>query len=217
MYDTAVEADQKLKGTVIFHGDDPIYVYTAQEGSPIKLQYRAYNKDLHNPKVEYVGINSGSLDMKELGNRLGYVNCLSGEGIGIVTYTRRTPVRKAHSTQGLSDSNVKCDKLHSIAKFGLSARNTAFSLLENKGMEETLRGKYPSLSQVRYKMGKNETVWEMAFDPCLAVCRDANGLWKLHYKGGEIGWTDDLFTFRVGKEFRYLDELFEVHKMRVRS
>lgn len=213
MYDTAAEANQKLQNTAIMRDEDPIWVGPATGSSPVMIAVRKFKDE----NWKSMKINDPSLNMKELGDRLGYVNIRNGQ-VGLSVYTRRTPVRKAHQTQGLSDVNVYVDKSHTVPKFGISSKSWKLSYLLTIGLEETMKKKFPTLSMVRFKMSKDETLWECAFDPCLAVCRDGNNLWKLHHKGIEIGWTDDLHIFKVAREYRYLDELLvEEHKMNVRS
>lgn len=215
MYDTVEEARQKLKQTIIMKGEEPVWVLDAggQTGA-VQLVYREFGQE----NTKSISIENKSLDMKDVGTRLGYINIPNHKGFGLSVYSRRMPVRIAHSTQGLSDKNVRINYTRYIKDIGLTEYPYKLAYLEGKGLKETLQKKYPSLDATRYRLSRETNLYDIAFDPCLCICKEGNSLFKLRYKGIEIGWTDDLHTFRIEPKFRYLDELFiEDHNMKVRS
>lgn len=212
MFNTPQEAQQKLAGTVVLLDDKPVWIIGFQENMKAEYRFLGQVFDGKRKEIDYKG-----WEFKNLGHRLGYLN-FKYKGFDVATYSRRRAVRKSHSTQGLSDQNVYVDPSRSFAKEGILGLRYKFSQMENLGMEDTLLQKFPSLSSVRYKMAKEQDIFQMAFDHSLAVSRDGKGLFKLDYKGNEIGWSDDLERFTIQSEWRYLDELFiDEHRMKVRS
>lgn len=214
MFDTVAEASQKLKNTVVMKDGLPIYVGDASgNDGAVKLEYKTL------PTMSgWKNCSIGSVDMRALGERLGYLN-VNYSGVRTALYSRRCPVRKSHSTQGLSNSNVAIDRIRKevATKAGTVSYYPKFIDTLTWGVDEALQGNYPGLSTIRYRMGRDESVMDMAFSRLLSVGRDKTNLWKLNYKGHEIGWTDDLEVFHVEDSWRYLDELFEENKMKVRK
>lgn len=218
MFDTVAEASQKLRNTVVLQNGLPLKVIDACGGdgfTKVKLSTVEYGDQ--SQKATAILCNSAGLDLgKELGSRCGYAN-INHKNFGLIAYTSRAPIRKSHSTQGLNDCNVRVSPTKSFSKWGLSNHRYQFSSMEFIGMKDTLMGKFPTLAMARYRMGKTESLLELAFDKNFAVSRDSKDMWKLMYKNQEIGWTDDLSRFHIPSEWRYLDETFEILDMKVRS
>lgn len=213
-FDTLTEAQQKLLMTTIMYGPDPVKVVgISGNNNRVELDIVKYGEGSN---IERRRISDPLFSVKDLGQRLGYINVTHYEHT-FVTYSRRTPIRRSQTTQGLSDSNVRINRIMGNAGRGVPGHQYRFSGLETRGIKETLEQKYPSLSQVRYRMSKNETILELAFGHSLAVAKDMKGLFKLKYKDNDIGWSDDLETFHVSQEWQYLDRLFDESGMKIRS
>lgn len=215
MFDTVEEAQQKISQTVVMYGDDPVFVVeVGGRAGRVTAHVRSLGDDMGVTRA--IALSDPLWDVKTLGNRLGYIN-LEHRGVMASVYSRRIHIRRAHQTQGLSNTNVYLDQLKAIPDKGIEAYTYRFSTIHGKFMKETLQQKYPSLSKIKYMMAKNDSLAQIAFDPCLAVSKDFKGLWKLNYKGKEIGWTDDLEVFRIPSEWRYLDNRFDECGMKVRN
>lgn len=212
MFDTVAEAIQKIQGTVVMKGADPVQIIEigGRDG-----RVDALYRPLNNGDMKTSPLSDKDWDVASLGNRLGYIN-LRHRDNDMSVYSRRAHVRRSHQTQGLHNTNVLVDPVKANNRLGIEPYLYNFSTLVNNDLRLTMKGEFPSLSSVRYKMNRDHTVAEMAFDKFLSLSRDKPDLFKLNYKGNEIGWSDDLDTFRVSKEWRYLDGRFADHSMKVR-
>lgn len=212
MFDTVAEATQKIQGTVVMKGTDPVQIIEigGRDG-----RVNALYRPLNNEDMKTSSLSDKDWDVASLGNRLGYINLRHRDNDTSV-YSRRAHVRRSHQTQGLHNTNVFVDTVKQNNRLGVLPYAYNFSTLVNNNLRLTMKGEFPSLVSVRYKMSRDQTIAEMAFDKFLSVSRDKPDLFKLNYKGHEIGWTDDFDTFRVSKEWRYLDGRFADHSMKVR-
>lgn len=212
MFDTVAEAIQKIQGTVVMKGTDPVQIIEigGRDG-----RVNALYRPLDNQDMKTSPLADKDWDVASLGNRLGYIN-LRHRGNDTSVYSRRAHIRRSHQTQGLHNTNVFVDAVKPNNRLGIIPYAYNFSTLVDNNLRLTMKDEFPSLSSVRYKMGRDQTIAEMAFDKFLSVSRDKPDLFKLNYKGNEIGWSDDLDTFRVLKEWRYLDGRFADHSMKVR-
>lgn len=216
MFDTKEEAEQKLYDTVVMFDGNPVHItgVTTRDNKPSLGYYKICEK---NPTSSFTDIDDPNWDFKNLGGRLGYTDVVF-DGRKQAVYTRRVPVRKAHRTQGLGYNNVKIDPLRDFKKLGLRGMSLNFGhLLTQPGFKSTLKKQFKSLNEAKSALEKDEELLSTSFDKNLALRRSPLGFIFLDYKGKEVGYTEDCHTFRVPKEFRYLDELFiEDHKMQVK-
>lgn len=218
MFDTIAESDQKLANTVILYRDSPVVVggSSGQDGA-VSLKVREFNLKPTLKKHEWltVSINDTDLNMKNLGGKLGYIN-IPYEGYFCTVYTRRVPIRKAQSTQGLSNVNVRVDVNDALYKTFSYMPPEVFMKYETiGGLKETMEEKFPSLMLIKMEAGKTNFI-ESAFHRHLSIHKEFKDLFKLRYKNQEIGWSNDLDQFTVSREYKYLGELFEENNMRVR-
>lgn len=213
MFDTVAEAIQKIQGTVIMKGDEPVLI--AEIGGRDKRVTATY-RTLDNPTYTVASLSDKDFETASLGGRLGYIN-LTHRNIQNATYARRTPVRRSHQTQGLHNTNVYIDPLRPVAALALPAHQYNFSTLQYGFLKPTMQHKFPSLALVRRNFAKRtDDMVAQAFDPSLAILKGRNDLFHLMYKGLDIGHSEDLESFKVSKEWRYLDKLFDDHSMKVR-
>lgn len=212
MFDTVNEAVQKIQGTVVMKGSNPVQII---EIGGRDNRVTALYRPLDAQDMIQKPLSDKDWDVASLGKRLGYIN-LTQNGIQTSAYSRRAHVRRSHQTQGLHNTNVFVDTVRGNERLGLVPHQYNFSTLLNRYLRPTMKGEFPSLSALKYRMAKDNSIAEMAFDPYFSVFRDKGDLFKLNYKGHEIGWSEDLDTFRISKEWRYLDGRFADHNMKVK-
>jgi hypothetical protein len=213
MFNTTAEADQKLMNTVVFYKDSPV-VCGGSSGRENKVLISL--RELANKQSDWknVAIFDENLDMKNVGSRLGYINC-NIRGVPCTMYSRRSAIRKAHSTQGLSNENVLIDASPAFLRTIRESYSHRFFEYEHNGLKDTLINKYPTMNSVKRAFSQG-SMFEMAFNRYLSISKDTAGLFKVNYKNTEIGWTEDFERFNVSKPWKYLDELFEETNMKVR-
>lgn len=209
MFDTAAEANQKLSGSLVLYNEDPVWCRDARDQSQGRVQISVVRA---RDSVELGWVSINDLDVKNLGERVGYFN-MDYQKYKVCSYGRRLPIRHVQSCQGLSNSNVRIDNMPWSV-----VRTVRFTDAMTMGGYEAISNKYPGLVAVKYQFGKNsDTNLGFAFDKNFAFEKGKAGLYNLMYKGRMIGWTEDFSCFRVEKNYRYLDEDFEKFKMKVRS
>ncbi len=210
MFDTAAEANQKLAGSLVMYNQDPVWCRDARDQSQGRVQMSiARVRDSY----ELGWVSLSDLDVRNLGERVGYFNMDYGGRYKICSYGRRLPVRHVQSCQGLSNSNIRIDNMPWSV-----VRAVRFTDAMSMGGHEAIVNKYPGIAAVKYQFGKGgENTLGFAFDKNFALQKGKAGLFDLQYKGKTIGWTEDFSRFRVEKQYRYLDEDFEKFKMEVRS
>lgn len=213
MFDTVAEAQQKIQGTVIMKGEEPVLI--AEIGGRDRRVTATY-RSLDNMQFHTASLSDKDFETASLGGRLGYIN-LAHHGVQTATYSRRSSIRRSHQTQGLHNTNVYIDPVKPITSMAIPTHQYNFSTLQNEYLKATMQNKFPSLSMIRRNFTKHaDNMVAQAFDPVLAIHKGTNGLYNLMYKGQNIGYTEDLETFKVPKEWRYLDKLFDDHPMKVR-
>lgn len=209
MYDTLQEVTQKVVKTVGLYNSVPRYINNAAV-DPVNAErflLASFECCPEEKTVEHIDARAQGWDFQNLGCRLGYMN-IEYNGYKQAVWTRRVPVRKAQQTQGLSHNNVKCERVKANPMIGLPGTFLHFDTLRRlKGFRDTVDGKFPTLNAVTQKLSDEDDLVSQAFSRTLAVTKSPLGLFYLLYKGGPIGWTEDFNTFRVHKQFRYLDEL----------
>ncbi len=212
MYDTQEEAIQKLSSCVVLFNDAPTLIQTAK-GSGTKL--KIYHNLLRTGEDRADYIMDKGFDFRSLGTRLGYTNYESAS-YKEALYLTRAHVRKSHSTQGLSQHNVRVPTLRGSEILGLPKQNITWSHIYNRPYTlDTLERKYPTVKEVESRMAKDQIVTSLAFNKQFAVRRTKVGPFYLEYRGKDIGYTDDFFRWKIGQDFSYLDETFEMLQLKV--
>jgi len=205
MFTNVQEASQKLANTVVLFQNKPFLVTDIgglPNATPVVSGFPLPSGD---PLI--LPITDTQWEFKNLGSRLGYINVEYKEYRQSV-WSRRVPIRKAAQTQGLSAANVKISRLYANPTMGLQGTALMFqTLIRIDGFKRAFLRDYPSLEQAAKVIDRNPEVTSMAFDRLLSIRRSNLGLFYLCYKGQDIGYTEDVHTFRVAKQFRYLDEL----------
>lgn len=213
MYKTKAEFDQKLSSCVVFFKKSPVLIIEAVgPDSDLKLKY----KDLKTGRVEETPIGVG-WDFRTMGSRLGYTNVDLGPGSYQQSlYLTRVAVRNCSSTQGLSSRNVRIPMFKPSERLGYGVNKIGWGqMTESKFFYDTLERSYPSLQTVSNEMQKNEHLVSKAFDPKFAINRPDVGPFYLEYRGKNIGYSEDLEQFKVGKEFEHLYESLEHIKLKI--
>ena len=208
MFDSAQEAIQKLAGCLVFSGETPVWCDDARQSSS-KIQMSC-SSVTDRKTMGWIPLEQ--LDIQNLGEKVGYFN-FTFDQKKFTVYGRRSPVRRTQSCQGLSNYNVRLDRLG----YNETPSGFNFTQVVDMGGGESLSGKYPGVATTKYQFAKNSSIYGLAFDKTFAVIKGKAGLYTLYYKGQKIGWTEEFDKFRVEKQFRYLDEDFDRLKIEVRS
>lgn len=205
MYDTLPEAVQKLQGTVVAYDGEPFCITECY--TPLTAIFlKGHICGTKTPVTVEHPINDPKLCFHNLGGRLGYSN-VEYKDYNQAAWVRRTPVRKAQQTQGLSGYNTRISRLASNKTLGLVGLRLDFDIFRGLScFKDMFLKKYPSLGEVGNRLEKTE-VTSQAFSRYLAIKRNPVGVYLLVYKDQDIGWSSNLSMFHVPRQFRYLDEL----------
>lgn len=204
MYTTVEEAKQKLQDTVVAHKNMPFYVLEARGKTDDVELCGFYCSD--NRNVLAVNILDYDFDFRNLGERLGYCN-LKCNGTNEALYLMRRPVRR--SVQGLSQYNVY---LPSFLSDPTSEGRWSFNdVYKTKGFQEAFTGEYPSLCDVSKLLSEDKSVFSVAFAREFCISKDTEkvGPYYLKYKSRSIGYTEDLYRFKLSDKYKYLSNEIE--------
>lgn len=209
MYTTREEAQQKLKDSVVLFDNKASLVIDAEnKNGSLKLFHyllRDKGKLLNNP--------IGEFDLKTIGTRLGYMNYSDEHGYNSAVYVTRSPVRRAHSTQGLCASNII---IPSVRRRDGRQKDLDLQFIYTSGyFADMVESKYPSLVEVKREMEKDSDVVSKAFSRIFSVTNPKVGPFFLNYKNKKIAYSDDMFRWKLGKDFSYLEEELDYNNIRV--
>lgn len=204
MYDTALEASQKLAQCVVSYDGKPFCVVeTSGNNGSVVL----HGKHLKASTTDSHPINDPLWDFRDLSSHLGYSN-VEWRDYKQAVYSRRVPVRSSRQTQGLSHQNVRVTKLSGNKSAGIPGSQLSFLTLQNlDGFLKTWHGKFPDLKTVKDELAEHPEIVSQAFGRYLAVQRSPLGVFYLMYKETAIGFSEDCDRFKVPPHYRYLDEL----------
>lgn len=205
MFLTQEECNQKLKETVIFYGNDPVYVSEAKKASSpiLKCAYLPIPTTIPAKFVE-APIKDSLFNMKDLGTKLGYVN-IEKSGFNEVTYSQRVGIRKVH--QGLCKSNVRFSDVMRNEQLGFIGALPEFDrLLNTDKITKTFKNLYPSLPESVSLLSESTKNLAVAFHRQFAIRKNYIGPLYLEYKGKQIGWSEDGTKFKIHEDFQYLLE-----------
>lgn len=209
MFETAEDVNTKLGGSVCLYKGEPIYVLH-NYGSPhdpknLKIEYVPLPYKDSNTKL-VCSVWDENLDYRSLSSRLGYLNATAyNNAYGEALYLSRTPIRK--SCQGLSKSNIIPVQFQEIPEQALGKSHHYFeSYIKDNSFIDTLHGKYPTINQISREFIAHTTWRSRAFDRQFSISRSRVGPFYLNYRGREIAWTDDLYRFKLSKDFKYMEE-----------
>lgn len=214
MFDTQEEAQQKIVETIILHKGLPIWVQSAKKSARSIVIYYYYVDDAAQ-ETRTADITDPDLDFRTVGEHLGYLNVNEGP-YKEALYLRRTPVRRSHQTQGLSRHNLFVPITRGSTSLGIPQQRFAFNQVwKMSTFVHMFKNEYPSLRQIRLAFTKEQQRISAAFHARLAINRSPTGVFNLEYKGQDIGYTEDLETFKLGPEYRHLRESLDEAGLRV--
>jgi hypothetical protein len=209
MYETKEEFNQKLAGCIVLLNNTPVHILEAAGGTKAKITLTCQN--LRAKTTDVVSASDPGWDFRSLGSRLGYTNVDFGEGsYRQAMYVTRMAIRQASRTQGLSQHNVKYDGLKADPNRNLQWYKPSWGqLYSQEYFLDTLERKYPSINDLRKVFEKDKTVTSKAFDPKFAISKPLIGPFYLEYRGKDIGYSDDMFRWKIGDCYDYLRETLE--------
>mgnify|MGYP001550838566 FL=1 len=217
MYDTREEANQKLSGSVVLFNDSPVFIHEAVgKGSKLQLRYQLLRTKEERANL----IQEKGWEFRNLGPRLGYSNIDLGKGsYQEAMYIMRSPVRNTHSTQGISQRNLKYSSLKGSQRLGLSRMNLPWSSLYTQTCFcDMLEKKYPTLEEVTKDLKINDFLCSKAFHRQFSISRADKGdvvPFYLEYRDRRIGYSEDLYRWRIGEDYQHLNETLQHLNMRV--
>jgi len=170
------QAKERLEGTYLMLGDDPVYILSVDSG--------------HRPPMAYIanyrtGERNIAIDVAALGDcrkipPLGWIN-LRNLGNPHAVYTERLPYRGRR--HGLNPDGLRVADIV-INSGGRNDGWTIDSIFSDKGYLDCVDGKYPSLQEIleRLPMGMST-----AFSRRNAVLHDKHGMMWLYRRSERIG------------------------------
>lgn len=207
-YDTLEEAQSRLKGTLIYLGDSPIYVRDITDtanGTPYRrgmeqrfqLHYYTIGRDR---RPGHVSLADPGLRQNNF--KLGYCNIDTNPlGFGVVknrtAYVTRIPTRR--TKQGICQENLllaTTEREIGGVRFG--------DIHMTESVKDMLTGNYPSLDAACEAVVNGS--YSMAFHRHFAVSYDDfRGDMVLMYRGNKIGFGDpDMIT--LGPQYQFCRE-----------
>lgn len=214
MYDTSEEANQKLRHSVVLLKSDPVYIQISDGANKnVSLTFN----NLKDGSTDKRCIWDKDWNFRDLGSYLGYANFDLGTGRHKeASYLSRMPVRQCSSTQGVCQRNLHIPPLKGSARLALGPHNLVWQGVYNtKPFVDMFSGKYPSFEDVKKEFEKNSWLISKAFTKEFAVRRADVGPFFLQYKGKDVGHSDDLYKWKVAKQFKYLEETMDHIKLKV--
>jgi hypothetical protein len=214
MYETKEEFNQKLAGCIVLLNNTPVSISEATGGSKTKINLNY--TELRSKKSDVISAWDPGWDFRTLGSRLGYTNIDFGNGsYRQVLYLTRAAVRQASRTQGLSQNNVKYDGFKADPGRGLDYYKLTWNqLISGDWFTNTLERKYPSMEEI-IEGFKDKSLSSRAFDSKFAISKPSVGPFYLEYRGKDIGYSDDLFRWKLGEDFDYLRESLDHIGMKI--
>ena len=217
MYQTVEEAQQKLMNTLVMYGDAPAYVMTARNSTKLGVRgivIQAHSTPVINGEAEKITapINDPKWNFRDLGAKIGYVNYRQNSRKEVV-YLMRQGIRKAVETQGLSRHNMviqEPSRKTSGASSGWSVNPIRFQdLVFTRELADMMMNVYPSIKKTVKDFETDPELSSQAFGRCFSIHRDKIGPFYLHYRDRPIGYTSDMYRWKVAKDYHYLAESLE--------
>lgn len=216
MFDTQEEVQQKIVETVILHKGLPIWVQSAKKAlrdGGINVYY--YYIDDPSQETRSGDVTDPDFNFRTIGEHIGYINVNEGP-YKEALYLRRTPVRRSYQTQGLSRHNLFIPTTRGSTSQGIPAHRFSFNqVYKMQTFVSMFKNEYPTLKQIRLAFTKEQQRMSAAFHARLAINKSPTGLFNLEYKGQDIGYTEDLETFKLDPEFKHLREGLDEAGLRV--
>lgn len=211
MYTDPQEANQKLAGCVVFKGEEPVnIVQCSGKKGIVSVDFFT----LPTSTMQRTSIGDKDWNFRDFGGRLGYVNVddtIHGVHLRAAQYISRAGVRKSHSTQGLSQHNVRMVNKIDLSKIGLPP--TLFkwqTMVQRQYLKDALLQKYPSVKTIAKEFRSGDVPPDLlgaAFARKYAISHDALlGLLYLDYRGRRIGYSEDGERFVLSNDYKYLQE-----------
>lgn len=198
-YNSFQSLSERYYGTVIYNGDDPIYVTGLDGGQVPAISYRTVGAvEKHFPH----SIAANNPALRDGPFSLGYVNKVpfendDGETKFMADYMIRIPKRQWK--QGICGNNVE-----------LKATHLDFSLLVvHPQFREMLMNKYPSKAKALTLL--REPYQSVAFNLRLALFSTDMDSIGLEYRGRTVGVSEDGDKFKLKKDSFYLQEFLEAN------
>lgn len=214
MFDTAEEANQKLRHSVVLLSKSPVFIQVA-EGS--KKSVTLIFSELGKKDIMKRCIWESDWNFRDLGSRLGYTNIDLGNGsYKEACYLSRMPVRQCSSTQGISQRNLYIPPLKGSSRLSLGPQQLVWQNVWNTGpFKDMFNGVYPDLPDIKKEFEKSPWLISKAFNKDFAIRRADVGPFYLQYKGRDVAHSDDLHSWKVAKQFLYLRESLEYTNLKV--
>ena len=197
-YDNQADANRYLAGSVVYWDGQPIYV------GEVNTDHHSGDLIVTAYKMPYNGMDEIRVPLDDprfnpFKFKTGYVNTDGGEAV----FLRRIPARI--QLQGLCNNNTVV-QTRDGGRGGTNFRN----LIRDKGLANTLRGIYPTLTEVKETLAQEPHRMSMAFSRDLAVVRHPQfkNLFFLSYRNEDISFSQDC-EFTLAEEFSYLTEICE--------
>lgn len=218
MYDNRDEANQKLSNTIVLYKDNPVLIresggQSGAKGSKLTLLF----KYIRDGKTDEAPILDKGWEFRNLGPRVGYLNVDLGNGSYKESlYVTRMGVRASHNTQGLSHKNLKIPNLRGSKRLGLGPSPLNFnSVSMTPFFADMLEQKYPSVKDISTQFSKHSWLISRAFDRQFAIRRDDIGPFYLQYRGKDVAHSSDFEKWKVGDQYKYLQEQMEHINLKV--
>lgn len=207
MYDTAEEANQKLRHTIVLYNKVPCFVQQAVGEKGLSLEFTT----LRDGVILRKSINDKAFEFRNLGSKLGYTNVNLGSGsYNEALYLSRMPVRQSHSTQGISQKNLYIPPLRGSRKFSLQQHVLSFQqVYTTTPFHDTMEDVFPGLDKIEAEMAKKPWILSRAFNRQFCVRRDDVGPLYLQYRERDIGHSDHFYKWKLASQFAYLGETLD--------
>lgn len=209
-YRTLEECNDRLVRTVIFYGEDPVYVFNAEPVNggvnigylPLPLKADLDELAIRAGKVEWAPCSDPKWRAHDL--LVGYVN---GERTKKSYYLTRMPLRKWK--QGLTQENLLMPR-GDVGWAGLCKAATFRDMLINK---------YPSFRAAKGQITNLDGMESrgIAFHRHLSVYYDQKELFWLHYRGDAVASSHDGDVFHLPSKRKYLQEFLEAQDIAVKT
>ena len=179
----SAQAIDRLQGTYILYGNDPVYVHEIRGDSILIKNFRTgteHTVSLGDPLFhEYRKLPP-----------MGWMN-VRGRDAPSAVFLKRIPIRGRR--HGLTTDGVVVQDVSNNTLVRSSSMNIGHAL-KNKGYLDLLDGHYPSLEETLEKTPKGCTV---AFSRKFAIYKDYGGLSFLYRNAEQVGLVskDTLYTF----------------------
>lgn len=186
-YDNLEDAKTKLVGTFCMYGGKAFTIKLLQEVAPGK--YHVTGSEMLNGREVTCDIDDPKFNCSDY--NIGYLNRMSA-----AAWFYRVPMKQYK--QGLRHDQVSMKCSHR-GFYGVEFR-------AGKPLGQMLENIYPTMSEAA-KLLKDQEASIVAFGRNFAMTLDTvHADYIIEYKGGNVGFTHDLETFKLMKEHEHLYE-----------